>query len=46
VKFYKNNLKNRPIAYAFVGDKKRIDLKELSKYGKIVEVKKKDIFKD
>tara|TARA_B110000196_G_C21146556_1_gene666930 strand:- start:378 stop:3269 length:2892 start_codon:yes stop_codon:yes gene_type:complete len=46
VKFYQDNLKNRPIAYAFVGDKKRIDLKELSKYGKIIKVKKKDIFKD
>ncbi|MBE9467766.1 MAG: insulinase family protein [Bacteroidetes bacterium] len=46
VKFYKDNLKNRHIAYAFVGDKKRIDLKELSKYGKIIEVKKKNIFKD
>ncbi len=46
VKFYHKNLKGRAVSYAVVGDKKRIDMDELAKYGKIIELKQKDIFKD
>ena len=46
VEFNKKNLKNKPVVIAIVGDKKRIDLEELKKYGKIIEIKEKDLFKD
>ena len=45
VKFYKKNLKNKPMAIAIVGDKKQINLDELKKYGKIVEIKEKSLFR-
>lgn len=43
--FYKANLQAKPVVYSIVGNKKRINLKELSKYGKIVKVKEKSLFK-
>lgn len=46
VEFNHKNLKNNAIVIAIVGNKKRIDLDELKKYGKIIEIKEKDLFKD
>jgi len=46
VEFNNKNLKTKPMVIAIVGDKKRIDLDELKKYGKIIEIKEKDLFKD
>ncbi len=46
VEFNNKNLKTKPMVIAIVGDKKRIDLEELKKYGKIIEIKEKDLFKD
>jgi hypothetical protein len=46
VEFNKKNLKNKPVVIAIVGDKKRIDLEELKKYGKLIEIKEKNLFKD
>ena len=46
VNYNNNNLKNKAIVIAIVGDKKRIDLEELKKYGKIIEIKEKELFKD
>lgn len=43
-KFYEANLMKKPLTYAFVGDKKRIDMKEVAKYGKIIEIKEKSLF--
>jgi len=43
-KFYKSNLQGKPITIAIVGDKKRIDIKQLEKYGKIIEIKEKELF--
>lgn len=43
--FYEKNIKNKPIAIGIVGDKRRINMKELSKYGKVVKLKQKDIIK-
>ncbi|NVO01582.1 MAG: insulinase family protein [Bacteroidetes bacterium] len=43
--FYKTNIQNKPIAIAIVGDKKRIDLELLKKFGKIIEIKENQIFK-
>jgi len=45
-KFYEDNIKGKPITFAIVGDKKRIDMKELEKYGKIITVKEKELFND
>ncbi len=46
VEFNNKNLKNKPMVIAIVGDKKRIDLNELKKYGKIIEIKEKQLFND
>ena len=43
VDFYKQNIQGRPMLITIVGNKKKIDMKELAKYGKIVEVKQKAI---
>ncbi|PLW99103.1 MAG: hypothetical protein C0594_17430 [Marinilabiliales bacterium] len=42
--YYEKNLKDKPIVYSFVGDKKRVDMKEVEKYGKVIEVKEKNLF--
>ncbi|NLA24028.1 MAG: hypothetical protein GX879_03590, partial [Bacteroidales bacterium] len=42
--FYKNNLQTKPVVICIVGDKKSIDMTELGKYGKIVEVKEASLF--
>jgi len=43
--FYKNFVDDRPIIIMMSGNKKQIDLKGLEQYGKIKEVKYKEIFK-
>jgi predicted Zn-dependent peptidase len=43
VEFYKKTIQGRPMLITIVGNKKKIDMKELAKYGKIVEVKTKSI---
>ncbi|MFH0893117.1 MAG: insulinase family protein [Bacteroidota bacterium] len=42
--FYKKEIQSKSIVIAIVGDKKRIDMKGLAKFGKIVYVKKDKIF--
>jgi predicted Zn-dependent peptidase len=42
--FYTNHLAQKPVAIAIVGDKAMIDLNALKRYGKIVEIKEKDLF--
>lgn len=42
--FYTAEMQYKPAVYMIVGDKKSIDMKELAKYGKIVEVKEKALF--
>lgn len=42
--FYQTRMKDKPVVYMIVGDKKNIDMKELAKYGKVIEVKEKTIF--
>ena len=44
VKFWINNIKDKPMAMAIVGDKSRVNLKELSKYGKLVEINPDKLF--
>ncbi len=43
VKFYEQYIKNRPIIITIYGDKSKMDLVRLSKYAKIIELKKSDI---
>ena len=43
--FYKKTIEGRKPIICIVGDKKRINLKDLEKYGKVVELKTTDIFK-
>ncbi len=44
VDFYKSNLNKSPLIIMIAGDAERFDNNELKKYGKIIEVSKKDIF--
>ena len=44
--FYNKYVKGKPIVISITGDKKQIDFKALSKFGKIIKVKKKDIYVD
>lgn len=43
MKFYSSNIKGRPMLITIVGNKKLIDMEKLAKYGKIIEVEKKQI---
>jgi predicted Zn-dependent peptidase len=45
IKFYKNNIQSKPMAIAIVGDKKRINIEELKKFGKIIEINESDLFR-
>ena len=42
--FYKENIKGKPYVITIVGDASRFNLDELKKYGKIIELDKKDIY--
>ena len=43
--FYRQHIKNQPFQLMIVGNAKKLDLKQLAKYGTIVKVKKDDIYK-
>ena len=43
-KFYEKNVKSKPIVIMIVGDKKKVDLKSLSKYGKVIKIKERKLF--
>ncbi|MDF1547694.1 MAG: insulinase family protein [Bacteroidales bacterium] len=43
--FYNNNLKGKPWVIALVGDKSRIDMEALKKYGQVKIIEKGDLFK-
>jgi len=45
-RFYKENIKDKPMVIVIVGDEKRIDMKKLTQFGKINKLKKKDVFRD
>ncbi len=44
IDFYNKHMATKPVAIAIVGDKRKIDLKELSQYGTIIKVKEKALF--
>jgi predicted Zn-dependent peptidase len=43
--FYNQNLKGKPVVYCIVGDAKKVNMKQLATYGRIISVKKKNVFK-
>ena len=43
-RFYSENVKSKPMIICIVGDKKRIDMDELKKYGEIINVKESSLF--
>ena len=42
--FYKTNYTGKPYFYSIVASKEKVNLNDLSKYGKVVEVSISDIF--
>ncbi|MBR6194937.1 MAG: insulinase family protein [Prevotella sp.] len=45
VDFYKHNIQQQPRAYFIIGNKKQLDMQQLQKYGRVVELKKEDIMR-
>lgn len=43
--FYKRHVQNGQLVYAIVGNSKQMDLNRLSRFGEIIRVKKKDIYR-
>ena len=43
--FYKKNVSGKPIIITIVGNKKRIDIEKLKKYGEFIELKNTDVIK-
>jgi len=46
LKFYQENIQKKPMVVVIVGDEKRIDMNKLSHFGKIMKLKKKEVFRD
>ena len=44
IDFYEKYLKNKPITITIVGNKEKIDMEKLAKFGDVIELDKKDIF--
>jgi zinc protease len=44
IQFHEANIKDTPVVMTIVGDKKRVDLKGLQKYGKVVMIKEKRLY--
>ncbi len=42
--YYKKNMKDKPLVYMIVGDKKLVNMKELEKYGKVIEINEQQLF--
>jgi zinc protease len=43
--FYKSSIAGKPVLMTVYGDEKRIKMDELAKYGTILKINKKDLFK-
>jgi predicted Zn-dependent peptidase len=46
VTFYNKSIKTKPLVIGIVGDTSRINLTELAKYGKIIEIKEGELFSE
>lgn len=45
IRFYRHNIRLKPIVYVIVGNSRRIDMKTLADYGEIIRLRKKDVYK-
>ncbi|MDD4515933.1 insulinase family protein [Massilibacteroides sp.] len=45
IRFYENNIADRPVVYMVVGNSRKIDMNELAKFGEVIHIRKKDIIK-
>ena len=45
IRFYRHNIRLKPIVYVIVGNSRRIDMKKLADYGEIIRLRKKDVYK-
>jgi len=45
VDFYQSNIQQQPRVYFVIGNKKQLDMQALSKYGRVVELKKDDVMR-
>ncbi|MDR1259070.1 MAG: insulinase family protein [Tannerellaceae bacterium] len=43
-RFYEKNIKGRPIIYIIVGNSRKIDMEKLSEFGKVIKVKKEELY--
>jgi len=44
--FYNKSIKEKPMVITIVGNKKKLDYKNLSKYGNVINVNEKDLYRD
>jgi predicted Zn-dependent peptidase len=44
VRFYDNNIKGRPVIYVIVGNSRKIDMNKLAGFGKLLRVKKEELY--
>ncbi len=45
IRFYRHNVRLKPVVYVIVGNSRRIDMKQLKTYGNVIRLRKKDIYK-
>jgi predicted Zn-dependent peptidase len=45
IRFYEENIKGRPVVYAIVGNSHKIDMNKLTTFGKVIKVKKENLYK-
>ena len=45
IRFYRHNVRLKPVVYVIVGNSRRIDMKQLETYGDVIRLRKKDIYK-
>lgn len=44
IRFYRHNVRLKPVVYVIVGNSRRIDMKQLKTYGNVIRLRKKDIY--
>ena len=44
IRFYRHNVRLKPVVYIIVGNSRRIDMKQLETYGNVIRLRKKDIY--
>jgi predicted Zn-dependent peptidase len=44
VRFYEKNIKGRPVIYTITGNSRKIDMDKLSRFGKLIRVRKEDLY--